>query len=422
MRGPHAAVVIPTHNRAADVLSALAALERQDCGTDVFEVVVVPNGCTDETVATLRTLHPGFSLSVHPIDEASASEARNAGAKQATAPLLIFMDDDIVPDPWFVSGHLEAHARGDAACAAGEFTVAIGYLPAVLQPEGDRFAITLRGWWESMFDRMRSPGHRFDYTDLLSGNFSIARSRFVEAGGFDSRFRCHEDYEFGYRLVAAGARLVFAPRASGWHLDRTRLERACWRKREEGIADVQLAGLHPDLTPRLLLARNRSVNQRIIRSLAFRAPAAGDAMAACLRGLLRAFDRIGATSAWRRVMNGLLGYWYERGLADVLDNPAAVAALVSARHGRPAAGALDLDLACGVDAALQRVDELRPDAVSLRFGRQVIGELTAIAGAERLTARHVQAALIMPFNEPYLRALIDARHPDYHHASVEPRP
>ena len=83
--GPLASVVIPTHNRVASLVITLAALEEQDCGVEAFEVVVVPNGCTDDTVARLQGLQPRYRLRVAEIGTPSASLARNTGVDHARA-------------------------------------------------------------------------------------------------------------------------------------------------------------------------------------------------------------------------------------------------------------------------------------------------------------------------------------------------
>ena len=95
--GPLATVVIPTHNRAVSLLATLGALAQQDCGPELFEVVVVPNGCTDDTVARLVDWPRSYRLRVVEIDAPGASAARNTGAEHARAPVLIFVDDDVVP-------------------------------------------------------------------------------------------------------------------------------------------------------------------------------------------------------------------------------------------------------------------------------------------------------------------------------------
>jgi hypothetical protein len=288
----------------------------------------------------------------------------------------------------------------------------IGYLPARLQDPRDRFAIALRAWWEAMFDRMRDPGHRFAYSDLLSGNFSLPRSLFLEAGGFDVALRCHEDYELGYRLVEAGARFVFAEDAWGSHADVTRLSRACERKREEGRADVQLAQRHPRLRPTLPMSRPRTWRQRLSRGLAFRLPAVGDLGAEALARTLPFIDGIGATSTWQRVLYAVFGYWYERGLADAVGTTNALDALIEGAEtgAPPGAAGVEIDLAGGLEAAMREVDRVRPLAVTLHVAGARVAHVPWQPGAERLAARHVAAALVRQYHRPVFEALMAAGH------------
>jgi GT2 family glycosyltransferase len=411
--GPLATVVIPTHNRAVSVLATLGALAQQDCGPELFEVVAVPNGCTDDTVARLVDWPRSYRLRVVEIDAPGASAARNTGAEHARAPVLIFVDDDVVPAPSFVSAHLAAHGvRPGEQVAPVHGRVAIGYLPALLQDSGDRFAITLRAWWEAMFDRIRQPGHRFSYADLLSGNFSLSRETFFDVGGFDTSLRCHEDYELGYRLIAAGAQFVFAEDACGTHADMTRLPRACERKREEGRADVQMVQHHPQVRLVLPMARPRTLRQRLVRGLAFHLPSVGDAGVRAMTALLPPLDAIGATSSWLRVVYAVFGYWYERGLADAVGTRGALRQLLSDPAGAPpdAAEGIEIDLAGGLRSALHEVDRLRPLAVTILVGRRRIAQVPWQPGAERLTGRHVASTLVLHHHRIAFEALRKAGH------------
>ena len=406
-----AAVIIPTRNRRDSVARLLDALEKQTCGPDAFEVVVVANACSDGTVADVegRRDRSGYPLRVVDRPEPGASGARNAGAERTRSPILIFLDDDIEPSEGFVAAHLEAHqrcgGRHGAAC------VAVGYLPAALQPEADLFAVTLRGWWEAMFDGMRTPGHRFKYTNLLSGNFSIGRDLFTSVGGFDSRYRCHEDYELGYRLLEAGAEFVFVEAASGVHTDRTRLERACGRKREEGYADVQLAQQYPELRTSMLMARRLTLKQTILRWLAFHAPRVGDAAAQTLMDILPLIERVGFRMSWQRVLYFVFGYWYIRGLADALPRESDLAQVLEGawdeRKAREA-DALQVALDDGLDAAERVLDERRPMAAVLQIAGATFGELSYQPGAEPLAGRHLRQHLTYVLHKEYVRALIAA--------------
>lgn len=405
---PLATVVIPTRDRRQSIATTLAALAVQSFPPGRFEVIVAANACTDDTVPFIRALEPPFTLRVLDLPRAGASEARNAGVEAARAPLLVFLDDDIEVAPEFVAAHLAAHGIDESFQPSRlPLRVAVGYLPADLQPEADFFAIALRGWWEAMFDRMREPEHRWGYADLLSGNFSLPREAFLRHGGFDTRYRCHEDYELGYRLIRAGAMFMFAEAAWGRHTDFTRLERACWRKREEGRADAQLAHQHPELRTALPIAHRTSVKQRIMRWLAFRTPRAGDALVALLGRLLGPLERVGARFSWLRVLYAIFGYWYERGLADALGTHAALRSLLSDAWDDPRltdpGARLDVT---DVEAAERLLDADRPAAVTLCIGDRRFGHLAYQPGTEPLAARHLRPALVRIWHRAYVEALI----------------
>ena len=413
---PQAAVVIPTHDRRELLARTLEALSRQTCDTARFEVVVAANACSDDTVRFARGLDTPFAMRVLDLPAPGVSAARNAGAEAASAPLLILLDDDIAVAPDFVAAHLESHDIG-AVLNTGELPLraTIGYLPAVRPPHVDFFTMALEGWWEAMFDRMREPGHRWSYTDFLSGNFSIPRQAFLAHGGFDTRLRCHEDYELGYRLIQAGCLFSFSERAAGTHDDRTRLDRACWRKRQEGIADVYLASQYRELRAALPLTRRTSFKQQLMRRLAFHAPAAGDALSAVLSALLRPLEAIGARFTWYRVVYAVLGYWYERGVADAAGSHAALRALIadvwSDARLSDRGPAIDVS---EVEAAERLLDTLRPSAAELTVGSRKFARIKHEPGREALAGRHLKPALIAE-HKAYVRAMVDEGRIDLEH-------
>lgn len=390
-------IVIPTHNRRASVQRALQALSRQSYPLDAIEVIVVADGCTDGTVALAATWP--FAARVIEQPRLGPGAARNRGAAAATGDLLIFLDDDIEPWPALVAAHAGAHG-GEA------HRVAIGYLPPDVQGRRDFFAIMLCAWWEAMFERMAADGHRFRYADLLSGNFSLRRALFTEIGGFDEGLACHEDYELALRLIAAGARLRFIRDAAGWHHEHSTLERALQRKRDEGRADEALARRYPDLASVLpLSARHEHLTRRgrLLRHLAVSSPAAGDLMAAWSLRLLTLLERSRLRTRWRRLLDDLLSYWYWRGVAEALGGQA----IDTVRRAPPEmpAGAWELDLRMGLAAAMQLLDERRPDSLRLRVGTVIIGEIAPEPGSEPLQGCHLPGLLRDRFAEPFGRAL-----------------
>jgi GT2 family glycosyltransferase len=392
-------IVIPTHDRRASAERALRALVAQSYPLTAIEVVLVADGCTDATAGIAQAGWP-FALRVIEQPGRGPAAARNRGAGAATGGLLIFLDDDIEALPGFVAAHVRAHADDDPA------RVAIGYLPPELQGRRDFFAIMLRAWWEAMFERMREPGHRFAYSDLLSGNFSVARATFARVGGFDETLRCHEDYELGLRLIAAGSRFQFAPDAAGWHHEHTDLARALSRKRDEGRADVALAHRHPGLASILPLSASDhrlSTRGRALKHFALAPSSAGTLLESSCRSMLPALERARLRTRWRRLLDDLLSYWYWRGVSESL----AGAPLESVRS-QPVvsdAGIFDVDLRAGFDAAMSAIDAAAPASVRLNWGRLIIGTVAAQPGAEPLQGRHLPQLLRTRFAQRFAETL-----------------
>lgn len=86
-----ASVVIPAHDEARVLTRTLAALLADD--EDRLEVVVVANGCRDDTAAVAR----GYGRSVRLVEIAQASKiaALNAGDRAAIAFPRVYLDADI---------------------------------------------------------------------------------------------------------------------------------------------------------------------------------------------------------------------------------------------------------------------------------------------------------------------------------------
>ena len=82
-------LVIPTHNRAAQLIAALESVVRQNLPPHVWECVVVNNNSTDNTVmrfGNFAETHPGITLRLVTEEGPGVSYARNRGLQEARAP------------------------------------------------------------------------------------------------------------------------------------------------------------------------------------------------------------------------------------------------------------------------------------------------------------------------------------------------
>jgi glycosyltransferase involved in cell wall biosynthesis len=91
---PKISVVLPVHNRA-DVLprAIRSVLDQRLAG---FELVIVDDGSTDDSVAVARSfVDPRISI-IELGQNRGGNAARNAGVRAAKAPLIAFLDSDDV--------------------------------------------------------------------------------------------------------------------------------------------------------------------------------------------------------------------------------------------------------------------------------------------------------------------------------------
>lgn len=111
------AAIICTHNRDSYLGAAIDSLLEQHA--DDYEVVVVDNASKDRTreVVEARLPHPRLKYVYEPVT--GLSVARNRGAKETTAPILAYLDDDAIASPQWLRVLADAYRRNDKLAVAG---------------------------------------------------------------------------------------------------------------------------------------------------------------------------------------------------------------------------------------------------------------------------------------------------------------
>lgn len=192
-------VVVTTYNRCDLLRTCLASLERQTAEGH-FEVVLVVDGATDGTEEMLAALDTSFPLTVVAQPRAGQSAARNAGAARAAGRVLLFLDDDEVADAGLVAAHLELHR-------ARKRVAGVGVIERRVPADADRLARMLAEDAAGRSEYLATAP--LTYLDAYGGNSSVTREVFDEVGGYAVDLPRETDFEFGYRLHAAGISFVF---------------------------------------------------------------------------------------------------------------------------------------------------------------------------------------------------------------------
>ena len=88
--GPTVSVIIPAFNKGATIAAAIESVRRQTFLD--FEIIVVDDGSTDDTLKKVQGLGPGVRL-LHQ-NRSGVSAARNLGIQEARGEFVAFLDGD----------------------------------------------------------------------------------------------------------------------------------------------------------------------------------------------------------------------------------------------------------------------------------------------------------------------------------------
>lgn len=206
-------VIIATYNRAELLPRTLAALGAQQADGVEYEILFVDDGSTDQSRELIeaegrRSCGRMRYLSLP--HSGSPSRPRNLGVREATGKIILFLDDDVIPEPNLILTHWKFHQRH----AAGEYAT-IGEL--FLPPDAKSDPMSL--FHSFPYDEVRKKKH-LGYLFFWTCNLSLKREFMLEHGFFDEDPSLHplEDMECGYRLLANGLQLQFLPEARGAHV------------------------------------------------------------------------------------------------------------------------------------------------------------------------------------------------------------
>jgi GT2 family glycosyltransferase len=212
---PRASIVIPVYNHFAHTLACLRALAEHPPHASC-EVIVVDDGSSDETTTALpqvahlhyhrRATNGGFIA------------ACNDGASLARGDVLVFLNNDTVPQPGWLDALLQTFESNPDVGLAGAQLL---YPDGRLQEAGGVVFADGSGWNYGRFGSPADP--RYGYlrdADYASGAaIAIPRTLFAQVGGFDTRYApaYYEDTDLAFAVRAAGKRVVYQPAARVVH-------------------------------------------------------------------------------------------------------------------------------------------------------------------------------------------------------------
>ncbi len=204
-------VIVPFHNNSAELRQGLAAVRRAaealPEGVALAEIIVVADGAREDC----RPLAAEAGAEVLAIDgPRGPAVARSRGAEIASGDVLVFVDTDVVVDASSLARFAAIFAAyPDAGAAFGAYDE---------DPADPGFISQCRNLAHSFIHQRASR----EATTFWAGLGAVRAHAFAAVGGFDERFTrpSVEDIDLGYRLRAAGYRILLDPTIRGKHLKR----------------------------------------------------------------------------------------------------------------------------------------------------------------------------------------------------------
>lgn len=244
-------VVIPTYNRQAIVRKTLLGLASQTLPPEQFEVLLVDDGSTDETVAMARRMKLPFPFRVLARSHGGANIARNEGIRAAQGRIVVITGDDMIPEPNFLEAHATFHEKHPAETEA--MLGFIDWSPEITVTPFMKFIVSAEGGQQ--FSYHLAKNGKADFRLFYTSNISLKRSFLQQqATLFDPDFLypAFDDVELGYRLANQGMQIHFNPLAVTKHHHEITPESFVERQRKAGQMAVLLASKHPVLNELML--------------------------------------------------------------------------------------------------------------------------------------------------------------------------
>lgn len=214
---PKIHIVILNWNGAKDTIPCIESIQKIDLST--YELIIVDNGSTDDSVTILKTTFPSLTL-LEIKENCGYAGGVNVGIQHALtqgAQWILLLNNDTLVDPLFLSAFSKKIEEDPKVGIIGGWPIRF-YEPDKLDHLG--------GIWDENKGKFAlvGLGEKLDFQfegklDYICGCSSLIRREVFEAVGlFEPAFFCYwEEADFCMRAKQAGFTFAVCPEAKLWH-------------------------------------------------------------------------------------------------------------------------------------------------------------------------------------------------------------
>jgi len=297
-------VVVPSYNGAARLSILMEALVKQNF--KAFEVVVVLDGSTDNSESVLEGWNNQLELNIVNQTNKGRAGARNRGAKEAKGELIVFLDDDMQPDPDVVFFHKQLHEETPDIIVVGQ---------QIEKQEKENEFSFFKAWltakWVEKFGRKPVKLNSANLF-LTAANMSIRKVRLQGLNGFDEALSDAEDFDLAARAYLEDILIIYDPNNRSYHRSFSSFRSYIIRQRQYRSAHEKLAALRPSSEFANLHRKFRAQKDPLKKILYF--PVAGFMVKMMDKGYFRVLSAGFRYRIYQRIISALSLYYPKRKL------------------------------------------------------------------------------------------------------------
>ncbi len=210
---PEISVIIPSLNRPESLYKTVLQLLKSDF--ENFECIVVDQS-VDSVGRNKLTDLSDARLHIEILEHPSLPAARNRGVALSKSNIVLFLDDDVEFDIYFLAAHLRAHLNNPTVAAiTGRIKLASPHQysqNAVLAAIDKKTAEFIVNFDNDVYQ---------ETAFISGGNVSVKKYVFERVGFFDELYRgnaFYEEIDFSMRMQKAKLSILFVPEAAITHL------------------------------------------------------------------------------------------------------------------------------------------------------------------------------------------------------------
>lgn len=221
-------IIIPTRNRAELLQKALESLKNQTLNANQFEVLVVDNGSTDNTVEVCQRFQGKLQKFRYFYEDTPGLHiGRHKGYEEACGDILVYIDDDIEALPGWLEAIQDCFSNPQVALVGGNI------LPSYLETPPEwlsklwKKSRIFNGNAIAALSLIQLPEGQYEISPLYiwGCNFSVRRNIVKRAGGFHPdgmpqeliRFRGDGETHISQYILDNNYCCLFDSRASVYH-------------------------------------------------------------------------------------------------------------------------------------------------------------------------------------------------------------